>query len=107
MVAKQYWRHLHQGESLAARILKARYYPRGNIDSATMGYHPSFLWRNILKARDLVMESMACRVWNDSSIKAFDDKWIGTNETQKPGRKHPKGEPNHIVDFFIEKISMS
>lgn len=43
MVAKQYWRILHQPQSMVARILKARHFPRRDVGNAKIGFQPSYL----------------------------------------------------------------
>ena len=42
MLAKQAWRILTNPTSLIARVLKARYFPSGDILSATLGSNPSY-----------------------------------------------------------------
>lgn len=91
MVAKQYWRLIHNSDSLVARILKERYHPRGNIDSATVGYQPSYLWHRILNARELVEEWTTWQVGNDSLIDCFANWWIRTNEQSKLSRGNTEG----------------
>ena len=49
MLAKQAWRILTNPSSLIARVLKARYFPTGDILSATLGSSPSYSWRSIFK----------------------------------------------------------
>ncbi|KAL8462436.1 hypothetical protein ACS0TY_033454 [Phlomoides rotata] len=61
MVAKQFWRILHQPHSTHAQLLKARYFPGGNLTTAIFDFQPSYLWRSILNSRKLILEGM---VWN-------------------------------------------
>ncbi|GAU48556.1 hypothetical protein TSUD_405720 [Trifolium subterraneum] len=46
------------GKSLAARIIKARYFPRSSLLEASLGYNPSFAWRSICKARQILLSTM-------------------------------------------------
>lgn len=39
LLAKQDWMIIHNGESLLARTLKARYFPRGDFLIASQGYN--------------------------------------------------------------------
>ncbi|KAL0322804.1 UNVERIFIED_CONTAM: putative mitochondrial protein [Sesamum angustifolium] len=40
VLAKQFWRIMQHPESLLSRVLKARYFPTGNIFSASLGTRP-------------------------------------------------------------------
>lgn len=76
MVAKQYWCLSRNTESLEATVLKARYFPRGNIDSTTIYFQPSFLWMSIIKTRELVREGSTWQVCDSTQIRYFKDRWI-------------------------------
>ena len=52
MLARHAWRLLQSPESLCARLLKSIYYPNGTILRATLGGHPSQVWRELIKGRD-------------------------------------------------------
>ncbi|CAJ2665105.1 unnamed protein product [Trifolium pratense] len=54
MVAKQAWKILQNPDTLVARLIKARYFPRSTLLEASLGYNPSFAWRSIWKARQLL-----------------------------------------------------
>ncbi|XP_031104375.1 uncharacterized protein LOC116007848 [Ipomoea triloba] len=44
LLAKQGWRFLTQSGSLAARLFKARYYPKCDFLEAKIGANPSYCW---------------------------------------------------------------
>ncbi|KAL5811843.1 hypothetical protein ACOSQ3_026793 [Xanthoceras sorbifolium] len=52
MLAKQGWRLLTSPTSLAAKVLKARYFPSSSFFDSVVGNRPSFIWRSILWGRD-------------------------------------------------------
>lgn len=64
MLAKQFWRILHQPKSLAAQILKAKYSHKNELLQAQLGFKPSYLWRSLLAARELVLHGSAWKVGN-------------------------------------------
>ena len=45
-------------DSLVAKILKANYFPADNFLQAKMGSQPSYVWRLILKGRDLLEKGL-------------------------------------------------
>lgn len=82
MLAKQLWRILHQPNSLAAQILKAKYFRRNELLQAQLGFKPSYLWRSLLAARDLVLYGSAWRVGNGKEISIRNDRWVGVEDPQ-------------------------
>lgn len=53
MLAKQVWRILEKSETLAAKVLKERYFKKSSIMQAGPGFNPSYLWRSLCKAREI------------------------------------------------------
>ena len=49
MLAKQFWRISHNPQSLMARTLKAKYFPRCSIHECVPKPHHSWFWRSIVK----------------------------------------------------------
>ena len=69
--------------SLIARVLKARYFPSGDILSATLGSNPSYSWRSIFNNVEVIRKGTRCRVGNGKQIHICDDKWLPTPTTHK------------------------
>lgn len=76
LLAKQYWNFLHNETSTIHVIFKAKYFPRDCFHTTSLGFQQSYLWRNLLVARELVNEGLAWRVGNDEKIGALTDKWV-------------------------------
>lgn len=76
LIAKQVWRILSQPNCLLAKVLKARYYPFTDILSAKVGSYPSFTWRSICSARELIADGMLWRVGNGARINIWNDPWL-------------------------------
>ena len=51
MLAKQFWGIAYNPQSLLARTLKGKYYPRGSIHDCSPKPHNSWIWRNIIKSK--------------------------------------------------------
>jgi ribonuclease HI len=76
MLAKQCWRLLNWPDSLAARVLKEKYYPGGPFLDSNLGKKPSYAWRSIWQAKPLLQEGLIWRVGNGLRIDMWKDKWI-------------------------------
>jgi len=83
MLAKQGWRLLKISDSLAARVLKEKYYPKSSFLLSSLGKRPSFSWRSIWNARPLIEEGIMWRVGNGLNVKIWEDKWIPSTFSHK------------------------
>ena len=83
MLAKQTWRILINPSFLVASVLKARYFPMGDILSATLGSSPSYSQRSIFNCLKVIRKGTQWRVGNGRQIHIQDDKWLPTPSTHK------------------------
>ncbi|XP_074359733.1 uncharacterized protein LOC141699810 [Apium graveolens] len=54
MLGNQVWRFLTKPNSLVSKVYKARYFLNENYLDSSAGHNPSFVWRSIWKAGDVV-----------------------------------------------------
>ncbi|KAA3456692.1 reverse transcriptase [Gossypium australe] len=83
LLAKQVWRILTQPKCLLAKVLKALYYPHFDILAAKIGSYPSFTWRSICSARELIENGLLWRVGNGSGINIWNDPWLPGRENNR------------------------
>lgn len=76
MLGKQGWRLLNNQSSLASRVYKARYYPTCDFLNASLGNNPSFIWRSIWAAKDLVKSGVRWSVGAGRSIDILHQPWL-------------------------------
>lgn len=69
---------MNNPNSLAGRVIKARYYPRANFMEATPGHQPSYAWRSLLKSRDQLKEGVRWNIGNGPKVRIWEDKWLQT-----------------------------
>jgi hypothetical protein len=84
LLAKQCWRLLQNPDSLVAQIIKAKYYDHESFWDAKIGSRPSYAWRSLLSAKELLHEEMIWRIGNGLSVKIWGDRWIS----------RPSSDPN-------------
>ena len=76
MLAKQVWRLIHNNQSLFYRVYKARYFLNCSFMLAELGPNPSFVWRSLLAARDVIREGSTWRVGDGQNIGVLSHKWL-------------------------------
>ncbi|WOG87677.1 hypothetical protein DCAR_0206908 [Daucus carota subsp. sativus] len=81
LLGKQGWRLVTNPTSLVARMFKAKYYPNDSFLSAKLGANPSFVWRSILAAQNILSQGMGCRVGDGKSISIVNDPWLPSSDS--------------------------
>ena len=68
MLAKQSWCILTNPSSLVARVLRAKYFPTGDVLNAKLDNSPSYSWRSIYNSLKVLKEGTGWRVGNRKRI---------------------------------------
>ena len=76
LLAKQAWKLVQKMDSLFYRIYKARYFPTTTFLDAEMGHNPSYVWRSLLSAREVILAGSKWQVGNDETIKILSHEWL-------------------------------
>jgi hypothetical protein len=76
MVAKQGWNFIHNSTSLVGRLYKARYFPRNTFLESCVGNNPSFAWRSIWRARQVLSNGCRWLIGDGSRIKVMHEPWL-------------------------------
>ena len=76
MLVKQVWRLIHETHSLFYRVYKARYFPSCFFMEAELGTNPSFVWRSLLQAREMIREGLVWQIGNRQHISINTHKWL-------------------------------
>lgn len=64
MLGKQDRLLLSSLNSFVAKVLKARYFPKTSFVDAYMGHKPSYAWRSIMVAKDMVIQGSCVQIGN-------------------------------------------
>ncbi|KAK4400574.1 putative mitochondrial protein [Sesamum angolense] len=76
MLSKQVWRILLFPNSLLSQVLRARYFRDGEVFSAKRGWNPSFTWRSLHAAIDIVRGGFRWGIGSGCSVKVWQDPWL-------------------------------
>jgi ribonuclease HI len=105
LLAKQVWRLWKTPDSLIARIVEAKYYPRGSVLEAQLGKYPSVAWRSIHSSIELVREGLIWRIGNGRKARIWEDMWLPTPSTYKVYSPPSLLNPNSTVSSLINEDS--
>ncbi|XP_040986468.1 uncharacterized protein LOC121234565 [Juglans microcarpa x Juglans regia] len=81
LLAKQGWRILKYPLSLAAVLLKEKYFRHGNFLDAKLGAQPSLVWRSIWSAKVLLREGLRWKVGDGKKINIWGPKCLTSPTT--------------------------
>jgi hypothetical protein len=84
MIAKQGWKIMTNPHSLVAKIYKARYFPNSSFFESKIGHNPSYAWRGIWKARQILMCGCRWSIGSGTTIKVMGDPWLRGSDAWTP-----------------------
>ncbi|XP_071683223.1 uncharacterized protein [Lolium perenne] len=103
MLARQAWRILQNPAALSSRILKAVYHPSSDFLEASLGSHPSQVWRAIVEGRDAMKQGLIRRIGSGENTHAWNQNWLPRDHMLRPlARLEAVGDPPERVSSFID-----
>ena len=84
MLGKQCWRILTVPNSLCARVLKGRYFPKCTFWNAPQPRSSSFTWRSIMYGKELLLKGIIWRIGDGKCIRIIKDHWVQESHLLKP-----------------------
>ncbi|WOH12304.1 hypothetical protein DCAR_0831806 [Daucus carota subsp. sativus] len=100
MLGKQGWRFITNPESLVTKIYKAKYFSGGDFLTSSLGHNPSFIWRSIHAAKQLLLEGVKWRIGNGESIYISGQPWLHDNTNQFFTTESPAIENQKVSSLF-------
>ena len=76
LLAKQAWRLIEFPDSLCAKLMKAKYYPNGDLLDTTFPLQSSSTWKAIMHGLDLLKKGVIWRVADGTKIKIWRHHWL-------------------------------
>ena len=71
LLGKQGWRIIQNPQSLAAQVLKAKYFPTSEFLSAKSRPQDSYVWKSFLLARPVIKAGLIWKVGDGRKIKIW------------------------------------
>ena len=81
LLTKQAWRVQQNTNSLAHKVLKAKYFKNKNFREAQLGRRPSYIWRSIMAAKGIVELRSRWLIGNGEHVDIWKDRWIPTPDS--------------------------
>ncbi|KAG8496161.1 hypothetical protein CXB51_009002 [Gossypium anomalum] len=76
LLAKQGWRLIENPKSLLGQTLKAKCSPNSDFLNSELGNLPSYTWKSIWAAKELLKSGLVWRVGNGHNIRIEADVWV-------------------------------
>jgi hypothetical protein len=80
LLARQAWRLIAFPNSLCARLMKAKYYPKGELTDTTFIQNPSPCWQGITHGLELLKKLIVWKIGNGEKVRIWRDNWIPRGE---------------------------
>ncbi|GLT94950.1 hypothetical protein SLE2022_126590 [Rubroshorea leprosula] len=101
MLGKQGWRLMTNPDSLAAQLLKAKYFPRTDFLHAVLKPGCSLTWRSICSSKELLSKGCRRLLGDGHSTEIWGDPWLPGNSKyclQSP--RPPNCELRYVSDLI-------
>ncbi|PNX71244.1 ribonuclease H, partial [Trifolium pratense] len=107
MIAKQGWNIMTKPHTILAKLYKARYFPNSSLFESKLGHNPSYAWRGIWKARQILMNGCRWRVGNGKNIKVMSEPWLrGENGAWLPSPQDQGVHNYNVNDLMMSNVTM-
>ena len=103
LLAKQAWRLLQNEDTLFYRIFKARFFPHCSFMKAKELEFGSYVWKSILKGREVIQIGARFQVGNGKSIKIWQHHWLPIKHPPLVTSPIIESIENATVDCLIDE----
>ncbi|CAA7014604.1 unnamed protein product [Microthlaspi erraticum] len=103
LLAKQLWRIFHYPSSLLARILRGRYFWQSNPLEVKKVNSPSYGWRSMMAARDLLVSGLRRVIGSGANTVVWRDPWILDSKPRPPIARGTFQDPYLLVYHLIDQ----
>jgi ribonuclease HI len=90
-----------------AKIYKAGYFSNSSFFDSKLGNNPSYVWRGIWKARQILMHGYRWRIGNGDSINIMSEPWLRERNDAWIPSPQAQGVYNlHVSDLMIPNLKL-
>jgi hypothetical protein len=100
LLARQAWRLLKKPDSLCARLLKAKYYPNGNLLDTVFSSDASASWKGVEHGLELLKKGVIWRIGNGKKVRIWRDNWLSRDGGLKITGKKKKSRLKWVSSLF-------
>ncbi|GJX88621.1 reverse transcriptase, partial [Tanacetum coccineum] len=101
LLAKQVWRLITNPTTLAAKVLKARYFPRSSFFDANVSYRPSYVWRSFIAVKELVRKGCKWNIGDGHRVNMWEDYWL--EDHRRMGPKPDNCKVTYVRDLLNDE----
>ncbi|XP_074363465.1 uncharacterized protein LOC141704019 [Apium graveolens] len=105
MLGNQAWRFLTKPNSLVSKEYKARYFLTKNYLDSSAGHNPSFVWRSIWEAGDVVKAGVRWVVGSGEMINILGQPWLLDDQNPFITSDSPALANNKVSPLYFEDMS--
>ncbi|KAE8656259.1 hypothetical protein F3Y22_tig00117005pilonHSYRG00262 [Hibiscus syriacus] len=106
LLGNQIWRFIQDEQSLAFKVLKAKYFPSSSFFEAKLGANFSYAWASLMKAKEELNDGFFWRVGIDSEARMFEDNWGDASPFKWRERYMDNADqPVRVADFMIPECA--
>jgi hypothetical protein len=102
LLARQAWRLIMFPESLCARVLKAKYYPNGDLLDTAFPKDSSTPWKGIVYGLELLKKGMIWRIGNGEAVKIWRHQWLPRDSKVRTISKRKWNRLTYVKELMIE-----
>ncbi|GKV19682.1 hypothetical protein SLEP1_g29907 [Rubroshorea leprosula] len=84
MLAKQSWRLMQDRTTLCYQILRAKYFPNGDLLGASVGANVSMVWRGVVDGLGILKLGSTWRIGTGQDVRLCRDNWLPSGAILRP-----------------------
>ncbi|WVZ51469.1 hypothetical protein U9M48_002614 [Paspalum notatum var. saurae] len=100
MLARQAWRLIEKPNSLCAKLLKAKYFPRCSILDSVKSANASATCQSVLHGLELLKKGIIWRIGDGSQVRIWRDPWIPWEVTLKVSSRWGRCRLHWVSDLL-------
>ncbi|KAL8531941.1 hypothetical protein ACS0TY_008519 [Phlomoides rotata] len=95
------WRLIVEPDVLVCKVFCAKYFPHEDLLTASLGNSPSYTWRSICRAQDLVPRGTRWKIGDDSGVNVWRQHWLNEDDNFCVNSEAIVGYEDLCVSDFI------